>query len=82
MNNKTAQQRGGIIKRELKIEDNTGKPAKDFREAEEYLKTVSKKFMKEPLSLENLDKVYNDIIGKTKNEKAEKSLLKYIAYNI
>jgi hypothetical protein len=60
-----------VMKRELKIEDIT-KQNKDFREVDEYLKSVSKKFMKEPISIESLDKVYNDMVGKNKTDKSDK----------
>lgn len=63
-----------IIKRELKIDDNANEN-RNFNEVEEYLKTVSKKFMKDPLSIENLDKVYNDMVAKNKNDKGEQSLV-------
>ena len=57
------------INRELKIEDS--KINKDFKQIDEYLKTVSKKFMKELVSLEKLDKEYNDIM--THEEGKDKS---------
>jgi hypothetical protein len=37
------------------------------------LKTVSKKFLRDPLSIENLDKVYSDILVKGKNERSDKT---------
>jgi tetratricopeptide (TPR) repeat protein len=55
------------IQREMKIEDG-GKGADNFREVEDQLKTVSKKFMKDPLTLEGLDKAYTDIVGKDKTK--------------
>ena len=60
-----------IIKRELKIDDRV-KDTKDFREVEDYLKTISMKFMNNPVSIENLDKVYKDMSGNIKAEKNEK----------
>lgn len=64
--------RKNLIKRELKIDDNQ-KGTKDFREVDEYLKTVSKKFMKEPLTIENLDKVYTDMVSKGKVDRMDKN---------
>jgi hypothetical protein len=66
-----------IIKRELRIDDSK-KDSKDFKEVEDYLRTVSMKFMKEPqaLSIENLDKAYTDIVGSTNTrDKSEKVIL-------
>jgi hypothetical protein len=66
-----------IIKRELRIDDSK-KDSKDFKEVEDYLRTVSMKFMKEPqaLSIENLDKAYTDIVGSNNTrEKSEKVIL-------
>ena len=55
-----------IIHRELKIDNETHK--KDFNELDKFLKTVSKKFEKQPFSIENLDKAYMDILDKNKTE--------------
>jgi len=54
-----------IIRRDLKIDEDIKN--RDYREVDEFLKTVSKKFMNEPVSLENLDKVYNDMLKKPQN---------------
>jgi len=62
MSDKQSQQ----IKRELKIDNETTK--KDFSELDKFLKTISKKFDKQPLSLENLDKAYLDIVEKNKTD--------------
>lgn len=59
-----------LIKRELKIDNETTK--KDFSELDKFLKTISKKFDKQPLSLENLDKAYLDIVEKNKTENKDK----------
>ena len=75
MNNKNQNYPRTIIKRELRI-DETKKDSKDFKEVEDYLRTVSMKFMKEPqaLSIENLDKAYTDIVGSNAREKTDKGL--------
>ncbi len=59
-----------LIKRELKIDNETTR--KDFSELDKFLKTISKKFDKQPLSLENLDKAYLDIVEKNKTENKDK----------
>jgi hypothetical protein len=59
-----------LINRELKIDNETTK--KDFSELDKFLKTISKKFDKQPLSLENLDKAYLDIVEKKKTENKDK----------
>lgn len=59
-----------LIKRELKIDNENTK--KDFSELDKFLKTISKKFDKQPLSLENLDKAYLDIVEKNKTENKDK----------
>ena len=56
-----------VIHRELKI-DNEGPNKKDFNELDRFLKTVSKKFEKQPFSIENLDKAYMDILDKNKTD--------------
>lgn len=74
MSNKNQSYTRTIIKRELRIDD-TKKDSKDFKEVENYLRTVSMKFMKEPhaLSIENLDQAYTDIVGSNNTrEKTEK----------
>ena len=74
MSNKNQSYTRTIIKRELRIDDNK-KDSKDFKEVENYLRTVSMKFMKEPqaLSIENLDQAYTDIVGSNNTrEKTEK----------
>lgn len=53
-----------VIHRELKIDNDVNK--KDFNELDRFLKTVSKKFEKQPFSIENLDKAYMDILDKNK----------------
>jgi hypothetical protein len=55
-----------VIHRELKIDKEVNK--KDFNELDRFLKTVSKKFEKQPFSIENLDKAYMDILDKNKGE--------------
>jgi hypothetical protein len=55
-----------VIHRELKIDNDVNK--KDFNELDRFLKTVSKKFEKQPFSIENLDKAYMDILDKNKVE--------------
>ena len=55
-----------VIHRELKIDNETNK--KDFNELDRFLKTVSKKFEKQPFSIENLDKAYMDILDKNKTD--------------
>jgi len=59
-----------LINRELKIDNETTN--KDFSELDKFLKTISKKFDKQPLSLENLDKAYLDIVEKKKTENKDK----------
>jgi hypothetical protein len=56
------------IKRELRIEE---QPQQRYEEVDNFLKTVSKKFSAEPVTLEKLDKAYTDIV--TKTEKKEKT---------
>jgi hypothetical protein len=75
MNNKNQIYPRTIIKRELRI-DETKKDSKDFKEVEDYLRTVSMKFMKEPqaLSIENLDKAYTEIVGSNARDKSDKGL--------
>ncbi len=70
MNTHSSTDNRGIIKRELKIEDHSP-DNREFKEIEEYLNTVSKKFMGDPLSIENLDRVYSDMAASKKNEKNE-----------
>jgi hypothetical protein len=72
MNSNKINQRT-IIKRELKI-DESNKDVKDFREVEDYLKTISMKFMNAPVSIENLDKAYKDMAGVSSRDKNEKGL--------
>jgi len=55
-----------VIHRELKIDNEVNK--KDFNELDRFLKTVSKKFEKQPFSIENLDKAYMDIVDKNKTQ--------------
>ena len=55
-----------VISRELKIDNNTNK--KDFNDLDRFLKTISKKFDKQPFSIENLDKAYMDILDKNKTD--------------
>ena len=67
----------------MKIDDENknNSPLKDFREVDEFLKTVTKKFTKEPITLEILEKAYSDVVGKgkpgdnsdTKNERGKKT---------
>lgn len=52
---------------EINDENKNNSPMKDFREVDECLKTVTKKFTKEPITLENLEKAYSDVVGKPKN---------------
>jgi hypothetical protein len=52
--------RMNVLKREIKIEESDSK-LKDFREVDDYLKSVSQKFLKEPINLENLNKAYTEI---------------------
>lgn len=66
-----------LINRELKIDSETKK--KDFSELDKFLKTISKKFDKQPLSLENLDKAYLDIVEKNKTENKDKQ--KYFLFH-
>ncbi len=54
-----------IINRELKIDESK-------KELKDYLKTISMKFLKEPATIENLDKVYTDMLG-TNREKNTKT---------
>jgi hypothetical protein len=61
-----------IINRELKIDDSK-KEIRDYREIEDYLKTISRKFLKEPATIENLDKAYTEMLVKANKEKAEKN---------
>jgi hypothetical protein len=60
-----------VIHRELKIDNEQNK--KEFNELDVFLRTISKKFEKQPFSIENLDKAYMDIIEKNKTDE-EKSL--------
>lgn len=55
-----------VIHRELKIDNENNK--KDYNDVDRFLKTVIKKFEKQPFSIENLDKAYMDIIDKNKTE--------------
>ena len=55
-----------VISRELKIDNNTNK--KDFNDLDRFLKTISKKFDKQPFSIENLDKAYMNIVDKNKTD--------------
>jgi hypothetical protein len=60
----------------MKIDDENknSSPLKDFREVDEFLKSVTKKFTKEPITLENLEKAYSDVVGKPKqNDNAEQN---------
>jgi len=52
----------------MKIDDEVknNSPLKDFREVDDFLKSVTKKFTKEPITLENLEKAYSDVVGKAK----------------
>lgn len=50
------EDRNEKIKREMKIE----KRKKDYNDIDNMLKTVSKKFLSEPLNLEKLNKQYNE----------------------
>lgn len=58
-----------IFKRELKIE-NIPNSKKDYKEVDSFLATLSKKFMRDPLSLEKLDKEYYELIDKKKQNQA------------
>ncbi len=50
------------LKREIKCnEENIVK----FSQIDQYLKTISKKFMKDTVTIEKLDKAYVDIVSKT-----------------
>ena len=62
------------IKREMKIPTNKeeSKQAKDFKEVDDFLKTLTKNFMKEPPSLESLDKAYSEVVDKKQFEILEK----------
>jgi hypothetical protein len=51
-----------FTRRELKIED-VERASKDYKEVDDYLKSVYTKFTKEPLNLENLDKAYTNMNG-------------------
>lgn len=59
-----------LIHRELKIGNENNK--KDYNDLDRFLKTVLKKFEKQPFSIENLDKAYMDIVDKNKTEEEEK----------
>ena len=59
-----------MIKRELKIDNDANK--KHFSELDKFLKTISKKFDRQPISLENLDKAYLDIVEKNKTDNKDK----------
>lgn len=62
------------IKREMKMQSNEeSKQAKDFKIVDDYLKTLTKNFMKEPPSIETLDKAYNEMIERKKLEINEKN---------
>lgn len=65
-----SEKQSPVIRRELKIDNETNK--KDFSELDKFLKTISKKFDKQPLSLENLDKAYLDIVEKNKTDNEDK----------
>jgi hypothetical protein len=56
------------IKRELRIEE---QPQQRYEEIDNFLKTVSKKFSAEPVTLEKLDKAYTDLVSKTAEKKEE-----------
>lgn len=55
-----------VIHRELKIDNEQNK--KDYNELDIFLRTISKKFEKQPFSIENLDKAYMDILDKNKTD--------------
>ena len=50
------------LKREIKINDQN---IVKFSDVDDYLKTISKKFMKDTITIEKLDKAYVDIVSKT-----------------
>lgn len=51
------------MKRVLKVDDKV-QSSKNFTDIDAMLKTISKNFMSEPVSLESLNKQYNEIIDK------------------
>jgi hypothetical protein len=59
------------LKRELKIDEQQHDP-KRFEEVDNFLKTVSKKFSGEPVTLEKLDKAYTEMVTKTTADKKPK----------
>lgn len=69
------------VNRELKVNDKN-QSSKNYNEIDQMLKTISKNFMSEPVSLESLNKQYNEIIDKKLNkndlsktkQKAEKAI--------
>jgi hypothetical protein len=54
------------IKRDMRIEE---QPQQRYEEVDNFLKTVSKKFSAEPVTLEKLDKAYTDMVSKTTEKK-------------
>lgn len=52
------------MKRELKVGENKGVKEREYQDIDSYLKTISKKFMNEPVSLENLNKQYSELVDK------------------
>jgi len=60
-----------IVKRDMKIDGDV--QGRDFREVEQFLGTITKKFMNEPLTLEHLDKEYKEIVGSTATQEEQKN---------
>jgi hypothetical protein len=61
------------LKRELRIDEQPSNPER-FQEIDTFLKTVSKKFNAEPVTLEKLDKAYTDMVTKQTFEKKPKQI--------
>lgn len=69
---KSKSKNSSKIHREMKIGDYSN-PQKDFKEVDEFLKTLTKNFMKDPsANLETLDKAYYEMVDKKKLEGHEK----------
>ena len=72
------------LNRELKINDKS-QTQKNYSELDSMLKTISKNFMSDPVSLESLNKQYNEIVDKKpkqENTKAKARTKKAIFYDI
>lgn len=75
------------LKREMKFTQNEHTKTKNYKEIDEFLKSMTKNFMKEETNIESLDKAYYEMVDKNKNEylnqrKEKKKEEKAIFYDI